>query len=87
VTPILLDSSVLFPNVLRDTLLTLAEHELFEPQWSAAIRPANPERALLLTVDVVRRCFPGLANQGILASGELGPQIPERGAAVCPFTR
>jgi predicted nucleic acid-binding protein len=37
VTPILLDSSVLFPNVLRDTLLTLAEHELFEPQWSAAI--------------------------------------------------
>lgn len=34
---ILLDSSVLFPNVLRDTLLTLAEHDLFEPQWSAAI--------------------------------------------------
>lgn len=36
-SPVLLDSSVLFPNVLRDTLLTLAEHDLFEPQWSAEI--------------------------------------------------
>jgi predicted nucleic acid-binding protein len=35
--PVLLDSSVLFPNVLRDTLLTLAEHDLFEPQWSTEI--------------------------------------------------
>jgi predicted nucleic acid-binding protein len=37
VRPVLLDASVLFPNVLRDTLLTLAEHELYEPQWSAQI--------------------------------------------------
>lgn len=36
-TPVLLDSCVLFPNVLRDTLLTLAEHELFEPRWSSEI--------------------------------------------------
>jgi predicted nucleic acid-binding protein len=34
---VLLDSSVLFPSVLRDTLLTLAEHDLFEPRWSARI--------------------------------------------------
>lgn len=27
----------MFPNVLRDTLLTLAEHDLFEPQWSTEI--------------------------------------------------
>lgn len=32
-----LDSSVLFPNTLRDVLLTIAEHELFRPHWSAAI--------------------------------------------------
>lgn len=37
VRPVLLDSSVLFPNVLRDTLLTLAEHDLYEPQWSTEI--------------------------------------------------
>jgi hypothetical protein len=37
VRPVLLDASVLFPNVLRDTLLTLAEHDLYEPQWSTQI--------------------------------------------------
>lgn len=31
------DSSVLVPSVLRDTLLTLAEDELFEPLWSTQI--------------------------------------------------
>jgi predicted nucleic acid-binding protein len=37
VSPVLLDASVLFPSTLRDTLLTLAEHDLFEPQWSTEI--------------------------------------------------
>lgn len=37
VSPVLLDSSVLFPNLLRDTLLRLARHGLFDPRWSAEI--------------------------------------------------
>lgn len=33
----LLDASVLFPNYLRDTLLRLADAELYRPLWSEAI--------------------------------------------------
>ena len=32
-----LDACVLFPNYLRDSILTLAEQELFRPIWSNAI--------------------------------------------------
>ncbi len=33
-----LDANVLYPNVLRDTLLTMAESELFVPVWSRQIQ-------------------------------------------------
>ncbi|KAA2255641.1 PIN domain-containing protein [Solihabitans fulvus] len=34
---VVLDACVLFPSVLRDTLLSIAEQELFHPQWSEQI--------------------------------------------------
>jgi len=37
VIAVMLDACVLFPDVLRDSLLTLAEHKLFRPLWSSAV--------------------------------------------------
>lgn len=66
-SPVLLDSSVLFPNILRDTLLTLAEHDLFEPQWSTEIlaevrrnviaRRSVPESAIDRTLALMSTTF------------------------------
>lgn len=48
---VVLDACVLFPNFLRDTLLTLSEQELFRPPWSEAIL-AEVRRNVLAKRDV-----------------------------------
>lgn len=35
---VVLDACTLFPMLVRDVLLTLADHELFNPRWSPRIR-------------------------------------------------
>jgi hypothetical protein len=35
---VVLDACTLFPIVVRDVLLTLADHELFNPRWLPRIR-------------------------------------------------
>jgi predicted nucleic acid-binding protein len=35
---VVLDACTLFPMLVRDALLTLADHELFNPKWSPRIR-------------------------------------------------
>jgi predicted nucleic acid-binding protein len=35
---VVLDACTLFPMLVRDVLLTLADHELFNPKWSPRIR-------------------------------------------------
>lgn len=52
----LLDSSVLFPNVLRDALLTIAEGHLYRPHWSDAILD-EVERNLVLKRGVAPERF------------------------------
>jgi len=48
---VVIDACVLFPNFLRDTVLTLAEQELFRPLWSEAIL-AEVRRNVLAKRDV-----------------------------------
>lgn len=69
---VVLDTCVLFPNYLRDTLLRLAEVELYEPLWSADIleelrrniaRKVNEATAKRL-VAVMAEAFPDSAVTG-----------------------
>ena len=69
-----LDTSVLFPLYLRDTLLRAAEKDLYQPVWSAAIlaelrralvrrRRSDAERARRL-VQQMRSAFPEAEQTG-----------------------
>lgn len=69
---VVLDTCVLFPNYLRDTLLRLAEAELYEPLWSADIleelRRNLAEKVAPATaknvVETMERAFPYSAVTG-----------------------
>jgi hypothetical protein len=86
VIAVMLDACVLFPNVLRDSLLTLAEHELYRPLWSDAVlaevrrnvlakRPVDTS-ALDRTLALMDRAFDG-ANIGGWESLVPGLALPD----------
>jgi uncharacterized protein len=68
VTEVVLDSNILVPSVLRDSVLTLAEHELLEPRWTRAIlaefrrvvinRRAVPPATIDRTLTIMTEVFP-----------------------------
>ena len=64
---ILLDACVLFPNYLRDMFLTLAEQELFRPEWSSAILD-EVRRNVLAKRQVDQRAF----DRHVLAAAIVG---------------
>jgi len=83
----MLDACVLFPNVLRDSLLTLAEHELFRPLWSSAVL-AEVRRNVLAkrsvdasafdrTLALMNRAFDGANVEG-WESLVAGLELPDR---------
>lgn len=63
-----LDACVLYPASVRDLLLSLADHELYSPKWSAKIqeewrynllkdRPDIPPEVLQRTIDIMNLAF------------------------------
>jgi predicted nucleic acid-binding protein len=71
----LLDANVLIPNLLRDTLLRIAERGLYRPLWSAQILDETRRNVLRLRPDVdqhrLRRTFDNMneAFEDALVSG------------------
>jgi predicted nucleic acid-binding protein len=69
---VVLDTCVLFPDYLRDTLLRLAEAEIYEPLWSADIleelrrnvAAKMPEVKAKRLVEVMAESFPHSAVTG-----------------------
>jgi hypothetical protein len=81
--PVLLDTCVLFPMYLRDSLLRLAVAEIYQPLWSADIlgelqtvlvreQVMPPERAQRV-VGLMRQHFPEAEVTGY---GSLTPAMP-----------
>lgn len=81
--PVVLDANVLFPNYLRDTLLTLAELELYAPLWSEEIldemkrnvlkqRESVTEEKADRTIALMNRAF----EDALVPASAIEPLVP-----------